>query len=68
VTSLLNFAPRVLHVPVHVHVRYVDLSIELQVLGFYRARQDAVTRAGGKEDERVPLIRAVGMSPPQDLA
>ena len=44
------------------HVRYVDLSIELQVLGFYRARQDAVTRAGGTGDERVPLIRAVGMS------
>ncbi len=68
VTSLLNFAPRVLHVPAQVHVRYVDLSIELQVLGFYRARQDAVTRAGGDGDERVPLIRAVGMSPPQDLA
>ena len=40
VTSLLNFAPRVLTVPAHVHLRYVDLSIELQVLGFYRARQD----------------------------
>ncbi|HSZ37483.1 MAG TPA: redox-sensing transcriptional repressor Rex [Acidimicrobiales bacterium] len=67
VTSLLNFAPRVLHVPPHVHVRYVDLSIELQVLGFYRARQDAAGRAGNG-DEPVPLIRAVGMSPPQDLA
>ena len=66
VTSLLNFAPRVLHVPSHVHVRYVDLSIELQVLGFYRARQEAATRAGNG-DEPVPLIRAVGMSPPQDL-
>ncbi len=40
VTSLLNFAPRVLSVPAHVHLRYVDLSIELQVLSFYRARQD----------------------------
>ena len=40
VTSLLNFAPRVLTVPSHVHLRYVDLSIELQVLGFYRSRQD----------------------------
>lgn len=68
VTSLLNFAPRVLHVPAHVHVRYVDLSIELQVLGFYRARQDASARAGGQSDERVPLIRSVGMSSPQDLA
>jgi redox-sensing transcriptional repressor len=67
VTSLLNFAPRVLHVPSHVHVRYVDLSIELQVLGFYRARKEAAARAGNG-DELVPLIRAVGMSPPQDLA
>jgi redox-sensing transcriptional repressor len=67
VTSLLNFAPRVLHVPSRVHVRYVDLSIELQVLGFYRARQEAAARAGNG-DEPVPLIRAVGMSPPQDLA
>src|SRR5580658_9917969 len=32
VTSILNFAPRVLTVPAHVHLRYVDLSIELQVL------------------------------------
>ena len=40
VTSLLNFAPRVLTVPPTVHLRYVDLSIELQVLGFYRARQE----------------------------
>jgi redox-sensing transcriptional repressor len=68
VTSLLNFAPRVLHVPPHVHVRYVDLSIELQVLGFYRARQEAAARAGDGGSEPVPLIRAVGMSPPQDLA
>jgi redox-sensing transcriptional repressor len=68
VTSLLNFAPRVLHVPAQVHVRYVDLSIELQVLGFYRARREAAARAGdGDGDEPVPLIRAVGMSPPQDL-
>jgi redox-sensing transcriptional repressor len=67
VTSLLNFAPRVLHVPSHVQVRYVDLSIELQVLGFYRARQEAAVRSGNG-DEPVPLIRAVGMSPPQDLA
>jgi redox-sensing transcriptional repressor len=66
VTSLLNFAPRVLHVAPHVHVRYIDLSIELQVLGFYRARQDAAARAGAP-GEPVPLIRAVGMSPPQDL-
>ena len=51
VTSLLNFAPPVLSVPAHVHLRYVDLSIELQVLSFYRARQVSLeevrTRATG---------------------
>jgi redox-sensing transcriptional repressor len=67
VTSLLNFAPRVLNVPAGVHLRYVDLSIELQVLGFYRARQEAAGRAGGDGDEPTPLIRAVGLSPVSEL-
>jgi redox-sensing transcriptional repressor len=67
VTSLLNFAPRVLNVPSNVHLRYVDLSIELQVLGFYRARQEAVEPAGADGDERGPLIRAVGLSRVSDL-
>jgi len=61
VTSVLNFAPRVLSVPPHVHLRYVDLSIELQVLGFYRARHTG----GGKQAAdtgQVPLIRSVGLS------
>jgi len=35
VEHLLNFAPVVLAVPPTVTLRYVDLSIELQVLGFY---------------------------------
>ena len=47
VTSLLNFAPRVLTVPPTVHLRYVDLSIELQVLGFYRARAGGARAGGG---------------------
>ncbi|HEX3333781.1 MAG TPA: redox-sensing transcriptional repressor Rex [Acidimicrobiales bacterium] len=67
VTSLLNFAPRVLTVPPNVHLRYVDLSIELQVLAFYRARQEDVDRAGAGGDERGPLIRAVGMSKVSEL-
>jgi redox-sensing transcriptional repressor len=67
VTSLLNFAPRVLDVPATVHLRYVDLSIELQVLGFYRARQEAVESAGDGADQRGPLIRAVGMSQVSEL-
>jgi redox-sensing transcriptional repressor len=67
VTSLLNFAPRVLNVPATVHLRYVDLSIELQVLGFYRARQEAVEPGEADDDERGPLIRAVGMSPVSEV-
>jgi redox-sensing transcriptional repressor len=68
VTSLLNFAPRVLTVPSHVHLRYVDLSIELQVLGFYRSRQDETAGRVDSDGDRVPLIRSVGLSAPTDLA
>jgi redox-sensing transcriptional repressor len=67
VTSLLNFAPRVLAVPSHVHLRYVDLSIELQVLGFYRARHDGPDRGAAADSGRVPLIRSVGLSAAPDL-
>ena len=68
VTSLLNFAPRVLNVPPTVHVRYVDLSIELQVLGFYRSQQEEPGRSGGTgTTEQAPLLRSVGLSAPQDL-
>ena len=40
VSSILNFAPRVLNVPADVLVRYVDLSIELQVMSFFLSRRD----------------------------
>src|SRR5580704_14147598 len=62
VTSLLNFAPRVLAVPSTVYLRYVDLSIELQVLGFYRARQEELERSGAAAAERGAIIRSVGLS------
>ena len=70
VTSLLNFAPRVLDVPPTVHLRYVDLSIELQVLGFYRARQDELGRDGaaGAGHHAGAVIRSVGLSRGSDLA
>jgi redox-sensing transcriptional repressor len=68
VTSLLNFAPRVLNVPPNVHLRYVDLSIELQVLGFYRARSDDIGRGAAAADgSGLPLMRSVGMSPGPEL-
>jgi redox-sensing transcriptional repressor len=68
VTSLLNFAPRVLTVPSHVHLRYVDLSIELQVLGFYRSRLDEPVEDVDTDADRVPFMRSVGLSAPTDLA
>jgi len=67
VTSLLNFAPRVLIVPPHVHLRYVDLSIELQVLGFYRSRLDEPVAHVDSDGDRVPFMRSVGLSAPTDL-
>jgi redox-sensing transcriptional repressor len=67
VTSLLNFAPRVLAVPPNVHLRYVDLSIELQVLGFYRARNDGPERGVAADSGQVPLIRSVGLSASTEL-
>jgi redox-sensing transcriptional repressor len=41
VTSILNFAPVVLAVPPHVHVRKVDLAAELQILSFHETRKAA---------------------------
>jgi redox-sensing transcriptional repressor len=55
VGSILNFAPRVLAVPADVQLRYVDLSIELQVMSFYQSRR----RENGPG---VVALRAVGLS------
>jgi redox-sensing transcriptional repressor len=43
ITSILNFAPRVLTVPDGVDVRKVDLAIELQILSFHEHRKSALT-------------------------
>jgi redox-sensing transcriptional repressor len=59
VRSILNFAPRVLSVPSEVLVRYVDLSIELQVMSFYQARQSE------EAEVTLPLLRSVGQSAPE---
>jgi redox-sensing transcriptional repressor len=58
VRSILNFAPRVLEVPPGILLRYVDLSMELQVMSFYQARQLA-----NEADAGMPVIRSVGRSP-----
>jgi redox-sensing transcriptional repressor len=57
IRSILNFAPQVLEVPPHVLLRYVDLSIELQVMSFYQARR--IESAG---DTSMPVIRSVGLT------
>ncbi len=57
VSSILNFAPRVLEVPPDVLLRYVDLSIELQVMSFYQSRRTEAPGAG-----RMPVIRSIGLS------
>jgi redox-sensing transcriptional repressor len=43
ITSILNFAPAIITVPRGVSLRKVDLSIELQILSFYRQRGTAPT-------------------------
>jgi redox-sensing transcriptional repressor len=35
VGSIMNFAPTVLAVPRGVHVRKIDLALELQILSYY---------------------------------
>ncbi len=58
VRSILNFAPQVLEVPPDVLLRYVDLSIELQVMSFYQARmEDASSEVPG-----MPGIRSIGLT------
>ena len=57
VPSILTFAPVVLSVPYDVHLRYVDLSIELQVMSFYQTRR--MSPDGGE----VPVLRSVGLTP-----
>ncbi len=58
IASLLNFAPRVLTVPAHVLLRYVDLSIELQVMSFYLSHRDHPGSAAASS----PLPHPVGLS------
>ncbi len=46
-----------LEVPPHVLLRYVDLSIELQVMSFYQSRM-----ADAPTDNRMPVIRSIGLT------
>lgn len=60
IRSLLNFAPRVLDVPDDVLLRYVDLSIELQILSFFEAQR----RESQAPDEPMPVLGSSGRTPP----
>src|SRR5262252_1138088 len=63
VTSILNFAPVVLTVPVGVDVRKVDLSIELQILAFHAQRRSVVRVApDGKRYHQGRVMPADGRS------
>lgn len=55
IRALMSFSPRVLHVPAGVAVRYVDVSIELQILS-YHLEHGRGPLAGG-------LLHNLGMSP-----
>lgn len=57
VRSILNFAPQVLEVPPDVLLRYVDLSIELQVMSFYQSHLEEPAGVG-----HMPVIRSVGVT------
>jgi redox-sensing transcriptional repressor len=58
IRSILNFAPQVLEVPSNVLLRYVDLSIELQVMSFYQSRLAESTSEAPR-----PVIRSIGIAP-----
>ena len=55
VRCILNFAPVVLQVPVHVEVRKVDLAVELQILSFQLARRELVEEAAIVEGNQTGL-------------
>jgi len=62
VRSILNFAPRVLVVPPGILLRYVDLSIELQVMSFYLSQAERLG-PGSAGDDEVAVLRSVGLTP-----
>ena len=60
IRSILNFAPAVITVPPQVSLRKVDLSIELQILGYYEQRNAVLEEVrGGKARELAGLEQAL---------
>ena len=58
VTSILNFAPVVLSVPVGISVRKVDLAVELQILSYHEQRR---LNAQNGQLQAVPTKRGRGL-------
>ena len=57
VTSILNFAPTVIHPPDGVNIRRVDIAVSLGILAYHKAKQDRRASSGvplsrGTSDER----------------
>jgi redox-sensing transcriptional repressor len=60
IRSILNFAPSVITVPPEVSLRKVDLSIELQILGYYEQRNAVLADVrGGKGRQLAGLDRTL---------
>jgi redox-sensing transcriptional repressor len=62
VTSILNFAPVVLVVPVGVTVRKVDLAVELQILSYHEQRRASNAAAQGGQLHALPNEGRRGVS------
>jgi redox-sensing transcriptional repressor len=60
VTSILNFAPVVLSVPVGITVRKVDLAVELQILSYHEQRR--ASSAQGGQLHALPTDRGRGVT------
>jgi redox-sensing transcriptional repressor len=55
VGSIMNFAPTVLAVPHGVHVRKVDLALELQILSYYEQCRNTALDANGEGEQSGPV-------------
>lgn len=55
VGSIMNFAPTVLAVPRGVHVRKVDLALELQILSYYEQCRNTSLEASGESEQSGPV-------------
>ena len=60
VTSILNFAPVVLSVPVGITVRKVDLAVELQILSYHEQRRALLPQSA--QLHAVPVSGARGVT------